>query len=95
MMPIYEFQCKKCNEVSDFNLKMSAPNPAECPHCGGKDLQKLMSSTSFTLKGGGWYSDLYGSSGSGSKPKSSEAPQENKEPTKSVEKPSSPSKSEI
>ena len=60
-MPIYEFQCKKCSEVSDFNLKMSDPNPENCPHCGGDELQKLISSSSFALKGGGWYSDLYGS----------------------------------
>ncbi len=93
-MPIYEFQCKKCSEVSDFNLKMSDPNPAECPHCGGKELQKLISSSSFALKGGGWYSDLYGSSGSSSS-KKEPAPQtkssETPKTTKSTSKPESSS----
>ena len=33
-----------------------------CPKCKAKKVEKLISQTSFTLKGGGWYSDLYGSS---------------------------------
>ena len=30
-----------------------------CPKCKAKKVEKLISQTSFTLKGGGWYSDLY------------------------------------
>jgi len=30
-----------------------------CPKCKAKKVQKLISQTSFKLKGGGWYSDLY------------------------------------
>lgn len=30
-----------------------------CPKCKAKKVEKLISQTSFALKGGGWYSDLY------------------------------------
>ncbi len=30
-----------------------------CPKCKAKKVEKLISQTSFKLKGGGWYSDLY------------------------------------
>jgi predicted nucleic acid-binding Zn ribbon protein len=30
-----------------------------CPKCKGRKVEKLISQTSFSLKGGGWYSDLY------------------------------------
>jgi predicted nucleic acid-binding Zn ribbon protein len=30
-----------------------------CPKCKAKKVSKLISQTSFKLKGGGWYSDLY------------------------------------
>ena len=30
-----------------------------CPRCKAKKVEKLISQTSFALKGGGWYSDLY------------------------------------
>jgi predicted nucleic acid-binding Zn ribbon protein len=30
-----------------------------CPKCKAKKVEKLISQTSFSLKGGGWYSDLY------------------------------------
>lgn len=42
--------------------KVSDPAPAECPECKAQGtLEKRVSRTSFQLKGGGWYSDLYAS----------------------------------
>ena len=32
-----------------------------CPKCKARKVQKLISQTSFQLKGGGWYGDLYAS----------------------------------
>jgi len=32
-----------------------------CPKCKARKVEKLISQTSFRLKGGGWYSDLYAS----------------------------------
>ncbi|MDR1546925.1 MAG: zinc ribbon domain-containing protein [Deltaproteobacteria bacterium] len=53
-MPIYEFQCGQCGQITEALLKFSDKPLQECPHCGGQ-LAKLMSMNSFQLKGGGWY----------------------------------------
>ena len=62
-MPIYEYVCKQCGKLTDILQKMNDPAPDACPGCGAKGpLERVISRTSFVLKGGGWYSDLYGSS---------------------------------
>ena len=53
-MPIYEYQCKKCSEITEELQKFSDPPLKKCPHCGGR-LNKLMSLNTFHLKGSGWY----------------------------------------
>ncbi len=60
-MPIYEFVCEACGRLTEVMQKVSDPPPAACPECGGGRMAKLVSRTSFQLKGGGWYSDLYSS----------------------------------
>src|SRR3954462_1988023 len=62
-MPIYEYACQHCGKITDVLQKMSDPPPGKCEHCGtAGSLSKVVSRTSFVLKGGGWYADLYGSS---------------------------------
>lgn len=62
-MPIYEYGCSQCGKTQDVLQKISDPAPSKCEHCGAEDtLSRQVSRTSFVLKGGGWYSDLYGSS---------------------------------
>jgi putative FmdB family regulatory protein len=66
-MPIYEYECSQCHQTSDALQKVNDPPPETCPRCGAQHtLSRLLSRTSFVLKGGGWYADLYSSS----KPKS-------------------------
>ena len=66
-MPIYEYECSQCHQTSDALQKVNDPAPETCPKCGARNtLSRLLSRTSFVLKGGGWYADLYSSS----KPKS-------------------------
>jgi putative FmdB family regulatory protein len=66
-MPIYEYECSQCHQTSDAFQKVNDPPPETCPRCGAHNsLSRLLSRTSFVLKGGGWYADLYSSS----KPKS-------------------------
>jgi putative FmdB family regulatory protein len=60
-VPIYEYQCQKCGEVSEYIQKMSDDPMTTCEHCGGA-LDRLISRSAFHLKGGGWYKDLYSSS---------------------------------
>lgn len=62
-MPIYEYECSQCHQVSDALQKVNDPAPESCPQCGAQHtLSRLVSRTSFVLKGGGWYADLYSSS---------------------------------
>ena len=71
-MPIYEYECSQCQKTFDVIQKVDDPAPEKCEGCGATgSLAKKVSRSSFVLKGGGWYSDLYsstkkGSSGSGS-----------------------------
>lgn len=62
-MPIYEYGCSECGKHIEAFQKISDEPLSVCPECGG-ELSKLMSSTSFVLKGGGWYADGYTSSSS-------------------------------
>jgi putative FmdB family regulatory protein len=64
-VPIYEYVCEACGRLTEVIQKVSDRPPATCPECGGDKLAKVMSRTSFQLKGGGWYSDLYASAGKG------------------------------
>lgn len=62
-MPIYEYECP-VHRRFEIEQRISAPTLETCPEPGcGQPVRKLISSTSFALKGGGWYSDGYGSSG--------------------------------
>jgi putative FmdB family regulatory protein len=71
-MPIYEYACQKCGNVVEVFQKISDKGPGKCPKCGGK-LARVLSQTSFQLKGGGWYKDLYSSVKPGSDSDSSAA----------------------
>lgn len=54
-MPIYEYQCNACGHHLEAFQKISEAPLTECPECHKDNLQKLISATSFQLKGTGWY----------------------------------------
>jgi len=64
-MPIYEYECDKCQEAFEISQKISEPPLTACPKCGSP-VRKLISRTSFQLKGGGWYQTDYKKPGSSS-----------------------------
>jgi len=66
-VPIYEYACEACGRVTEHMQKISDPPPGACPACGEGPLSKVVSRTSFHLKGGGWYADLYASKKDGTK----------------------------
>lgn len=76
-MPIYEYECQACGQRVEKLQKVGDPPPRKCPACKGS-LKKLISQTSFHLKGGGWYKDGYSDSKPASK-SSEEKPKEKKE----------------
>lgn len=53
-MPIYEYECTKCGKTTEAMQKFSDPPLRECSRCKG-DLRKLISMSTFHLKGSGWY----------------------------------------
>jgi len=58
-MPLYEYRCKACSKEIEVMQKFSDPRLETCESCGG-ELKKLVSNTSFILKGTGWYVTDYG-----------------------------------
>ena len=59
-MPIYEYECTKCGEVEEAFQRFSDKALSRCRHCSGK-LQRLISHSTFHLKGSGWYVTDYAS----------------------------------
>lgn len=53
-MPIYEYECTKCGKIEEALQKFSDKPLTKCKYCSGK-LTKLVSHSSFHLKGSGWY----------------------------------------
>jgi putative FmdB family regulatory protein len=59
-MPIYEYCCDKCGKVFEEWTRHIDDNVTEvCPECKGT-ARRIVSNTSFVLKGGGWYVTDYG-----------------------------------
>ena len=50
-MPIYEYNCEKCNKKFEI-LILGSDKPA-CPACGNVKINRLMSSCGFVSKGNG------------------------------------------
>ena len=58
-MPTYEYSCTSCGTF-DVEQRITEPALATCDKCGGP-VKRLISRSSFALRGGGWYSDGYAS----------------------------------
>jgi len=57
-MPIYEYNCQDCKQIFEEWQKDYEERDIPCPVCGG-NASRIISSTSFVLKGGGWYASGY------------------------------------
>ena len=56
-MPIYEYKCNKCGVVEVMQRITEAPLK-KCPNCKSK-VERMVSRSSFVLKGTGWYATDY------------------------------------
>jgi putative FmdB family regulatory protein len=65
-MPIYEYVCEKCGKHIEVMQKVSDDPLKRCSECRGK-LEKVISRTSFQLKGSGWYMTDYSRGGPATK----------------------------
>ena len=82
-MPIYEYQCRKCQAHIEILQKITDKPLTKCRKCGGR-LEKLLSAPAIQFKGSGWYVTDYAG-------KKSEA----KEEKASTAKEDKPAKTEI
>ena len=71
-MPIYEYACPKCRHEFEAEQRITDDPIRTCPECRSRSVKRLISQTSFVLKGGGWYNDLYSSTGGVDKDKDKE-----------------------
>ncbi len=58
-MPIYQYRCLVCGEISETIQKMDDPPIKECPFCGGK-VRKMIGSIGIVFKGSGFRVNDYG-----------------------------------
>ncbi len=63
-MPVYEYECSGCQKIFEVQQRIADAPVSICPECGGH-VRKLISMSSFQLKGGGWYTDGYSGSANG------------------------------
>lgn len=71
-MPVYEYECKDCAKIFEVQQRMADKPLAVCPECQG-EVKKLVSMSSFQLKGSGWYADGYASASAAGAAKKSPA----------------------
>ena len=78
-MPIYEYRCAKCGNEFEEWQKITDPATQPCKICGG-EASRLISASTFVLKGTGWYVTDYARKDglSNSKPKGVTNPPEEK-----------------
>jgi putative FmdB family regulatory protein len=62
-MPTYEYRCGHCGDFEEAQ-RITDPSRSRCPQCKRK-VRRLISSTSFQLKGSGWYVTDYARAGGG------------------------------
>ncbi|MGD0884008.1 MAG: FmdB family zinc ribbon protein [Thermodesulfovibrionales bacterium] len=82
-MPIYEYECLKCGKGHEIMQRHNELPLTKCPDCGG-EVKKLISNSSFVLKGTGWYKTDYPSPQSD---KPAKADTSSESPAKSEKKP--------
>lgn len=60
-MPTYEYRCTNsgCSCQWETEQKITEPPLETCPKCGRKTAERLISKTSFVLKGSGWAREGY------------------------------------
>src|SRR5271166_5765676 len=85
LMPLYEYECKKCGHRFEKIQKFSDKMVKKCPDCGGA-VEQMISAPAVQFKGSGWYVTDYpkkssaqsSDSGSGESKDSKESKKEDK-----------------
>jgi len=88
-MPIYEYECSKCGEIEEVFQKFSDKPLVKCKRCSGR-LHKIISHSSFHLKGTGWYVTDYAN-----KSRTTAAPSKKTDDMKSSDRPKTTTKEKV
>ena len=78
-MPIYEYHCEGCNRTIEAIQRFSDAPLTSCDHCAGR-LHKIISQSSFHLKGSGWYVTDYANKPKGTPDSDAATPKEDTKP---------------
>ena len=62
-MPVYEYQCNSCGKQFEIMQKITDKPVKTCIHCSSKKVEKIISQSSFALKGSGWHKTDYAEKG--------------------------------
>ena len=92
-MPVYEYRCGKCGHEFEELQRITAAPIRKCPQCGKHAVERLISKTSFILKGSGWYKTDYASSSSPDGSASKDSKPESKPSSSTESKPASSTES--
>jgi putative FmdB family regulatory protein len=59
-MPVYEFECEQCGKITVARLPISSKQQVvKCDYCSEVKAKRIISASTFVLKGGGWFADNY------------------------------------
>ncbi len=83
-MPIYEYECDKCGHHVEAFQKITDPPLVECEQCHS-EMKKLISQSTFHLKGTGWYVTDYASKNGNSQIEAKQKAASSDTPTPKVE----------
>lgn len=74
-MPLYDYQCRKCNEVTEVRHGFKESFEGVCPSCGG-EMARVFNPAGIVFKGSGFYitDSRKGGEGSSSAKTESSAP---------------------
>jgi putative FmdB family regulatory protein len=74
-MPTYEYECLRCDVITEEFKPISAPKRQRCPKCRGKVTRLISGGMGIHFKGSGFYvNDSRGNMSSGSKDEPAPAP---------------------
>ena len=94
-MPLYEYQCADCGQLTEVIQKFSDEPLSTCSDCGGP-IERLLSAPAIQFKGSGWYVNDYAkkSNGGGSPPRSKETKESKESKESTAKKPETSNASE-
>jgi putative FmdB family regulatory protein len=54
-MPNYVYKCQSCSQLHEMGQSYDARPIESCPHCGRKQLKRIIQPIALVFRGNGWY----------------------------------------